>query len=80
VKASGIGRTHGRLGLEEMVRAKYIDSDLLPSMAKVWWYGYGADFLAQMRGFTDLLFARSYSHRLAGGWKSSKAFSRQGRI
>src|SRR5579859_5770619 len=27
VKASGIGRTHGRFGLEEMVWPKYVDSD-----------------------------------------------------
>jgi len=30
VKASGLGRTHGHFGLEEMVRVKYVDSDLLP--------------------------------------------------
>jgi len=42
VKASGIGRTHGRFGLEEMVRVKYVDSDLLPRMKKPWWYGYGS--------------------------------------
>ncbi len=40
-KASGIGRSHGRFGLEEMVRTKYLDSDRLPGMEKVWWYGYG---------------------------------------
>src|SRR5216683_660523 len=37
VKASGSGRSHGRLGLEEMVRIKYLDSDRLPGMEKVWW-------------------------------------------
>ena len=41
VKASGIGRSHGRFGLEEMVRTKYLDSDRLPGMEKIWWYGYG---------------------------------------
>src|SRR4029077_18354884 len=29
VKASGVGRTHGRFGLEEMVRVKYLDTDRL---------------------------------------------------
>ena len=43
VKSSGLGRTHGRWGLEEMVRVKYVDSDLLPRMKKIWWFGYGAD-------------------------------------
>ena len=30
VKSSGLGRTHGRLGLEEMVRMKYFDIDRIP--------------------------------------------------
>jgi hypothetical protein len=58
VKSSGVGRTHGRFGLEEMVRLKYVDSDLLPGMKKVWWYGYGARFTRQMEGFLDMQFAR----------------------
>lgn len=80
VKASGIGRTHGRTGLEELVRAKYIDSDLLPGMPKVWWYGYGAEFRAQMRGFTDALFAGSWGVRGRGLTRALKAFVRSGRV
>ena len=41
--ASGWGRTHGKAGLLELVRPKYIDVDRLPSRAKPWWYRYGAD-------------------------------------
>jgi len=41
--ASGWGRTHGKAGLLEMVRTKYIDIDRLPSREKPWWYRYGAD-------------------------------------
>ncbi len=44
VKASGVGRTHGRFGLDEMVRLKYLDVDRMPGMKKVWWYGYGESF------------------------------------
>ena len=40
-----MGRTHGRFGLEEMVRLKYVDLDLMPGMKKVWWYGYGRKLL-----------------------------------
>jgi acyl-CoA reductase-like NAD-dependent aldehyde dehydrogenase len=46
VKSSGVGRAHGRFGLEEMVRLKYLDVDLMPGMKKVWWYGYGMSFSA----------------------------------
>jgi len=71
VKASGIGRTHGRFGLEEMVRIKYIDSDRLPGVKKVWWYGYGAAFAGQMEGFLDLQFARGIGRRLRGMIRSA---------
>jgi succinate-semialdehyde dehydrogenase/glutarate-semialdehyde dehydrogenase len=79
VKSSGIGRTHGRFGLEEMVRLKYVDSDLLPNLAKVWWFGYGPEFSRHMHGFLDFLFGRGLQ-RLTGGLRSSKAFFRKGRL
>jgi len=55
-KQSGIGRTHGKLGLAEMVQVKYVDVDLMPRMKKIWWYGYSAMFQRQMSGFIDMLF------------------------
>lgn len=73
-KASGLGRTHGRFGLEEMVRVKYVDSDRLPGMKKVWWYGYGETFSRQMEGFLDLQFARGWRQRLRGALRSSGVF------
>jgi acyl-CoA reductase-like NAD-dependent aldehyde dehydrogenase len=79
VKSSGIGRSHGRFGLEEMVRLKYVDSDLVPGMRKVWWFGYGAEFASQMQGFVDFLFARG-PRRLTGGLRSMGAFFRKGRL
>ena len=69
-KSSGIGRAHGRFGLEEMVRLKYVDIDLVPGMKKVWWYGYGARFTRSMKGFIDFQFARRLSDRLRGGLRS----------
>jgi succinate-semialdehyde dehydrogenase/glutarate-semialdehyde dehydrogenase len=71
VKASGIGRTHGRFGLEEMVRIKYLDSDLLPGMKKPWWYGYGAKVGSAALGFLDFQFARGVAARFRGALKSS---------
>jgi len=65
-KASGIGRTHGRFGLEEMVRVKYLDIDRMPAMKKMWWYGYGAAFAGHMAAFADSQFARSSLTRLRG--------------
>jgi succinate-semialdehyde dehydrogenase/glutarate-semialdehyde dehydrogenase len=80
VKASGIGRTHGRFGLEEMVRIKHVDSDRLPQMKQVWWYGYGDAFTRQMEGFVDLMFACGFTRRLRGAMHSLGAFRRKGRL
>jgi acyl-CoA reductase-like NAD-dependent aldehyde dehydrogenase len=70
VKSSGLGRTHGRFGLEEMARLKYLDSDLVPGMKKVWWYGYGMIFTQGMEGFLDFQFARSLGERLSGALRA----------
>jgi acyl-CoA reductase-like NAD-dependent aldehyde dehydrogenase len=77
IKASGIGRTHGRFGLEEMVWPKYVDSDRMPRMKKLWWYGYGPVFAQQMGGFIELLFAKKIINRLRGGVKSTKSYLRR---
>jgi succinate-semialdehyde dehydrogenase/glutarate-semialdehyde dehydrogenase len=71
IKASGIGRTHGRFGLEEMVRIKYVASDRLPRMKKIWWYRYGESLTGQMEAFLDLQFAASIRRRLQGAIRSA---------
>lgn len=66
VKSSGIGRTHSRLGLQEMVRVKYLDLDLAPVLPKMWWFGYGAKSKRAAEGFVDLLFAPAMIRRAQG--------------
>jgi len=70
VKASGMGRTHGRFGLEEMVWIKYLDADLLPRMKKPWWYGYGSGLSEAAGGLLDFQFAKGLGKRLKGGIRS----------
>jgi delta 1-pyrroline-5-carboxylate dehydrogenase len=77
VKCSGIGRTHGKLGLEEMAWVQYLDSDRLPRLKKTWWYGYGPDFARQMEAFTDWLFAPGLFARLRGAVRSSASLWRR---
>lgn len=77
VKDSGIGRTHGRIGLEEMVRPKYVDFDRLPFIRKVWWYGYGGKFRREMLGFIDMLFASGWGKRVKGAAISAGALVRK---
>jgi len=69
-KQSGIGRTHGELGLQEMVRVKYVDVDRMPRMKKVWWFPYGTRYQRQMGDFADLLFAQTWRTKLKGALRS----------
>jgi acyl-CoA reductase-like NAD-dependent aldehyde dehydrogenase len=71
IKSSGIGTTHGRFGLDEMVRVKYVAADRLPRMKKVWWYGYGTKFAEQIEALLDLQFARKLTRRLRGAIRSA---------
>ena len=40
MKQSGYGRTHGRLGLLELVIPQHIHVNRLPFVPDVWWFGY----------------------------------------
>src|SRR5229473_2206551 len=76
VKASGIGRTHGRFGLEEMVWIKYLDADLLSGVKKPWWYGYGAGLGEAAGGLLDFQFAHEIGKQLKGGLRSLRLIRR----
>jgi len=73
VKSSGVGRTHGRFGLEAMVRLKYVDTDRLPGIKKLWWYGYGENFRRQMEAFLDFEFGRNLMERVRGALRAAGA-------
>jgi len=77
VKLSGIGRTHGRWGLDEMVRVKYVDSDLMPGLKKVWWFGYGKEFTGETENLIQLLFGRPLREKLIAGLRSAPGLWRR---
>ncbi len=77
VKSSGLGRTHGRWGLEEMVRIKHIDTDRLPRMKKIWWFGYGPGFAAHMEAFLDLLYSQPLREKAKAAVRSAGALWRK---
>ena len=62
--ASGWGRTHGKAGILEMVRAKYVDVDRLPRREKPWWFRYGADVQRAADAFLQFEFGGGLGARL----------------
>jgi succinate-semialdehyde dehydrogenase/glutarate-semialdehyde dehydrogenase len=50
VKQSGYGRTHGRLGLLELVTPQHIHVNKLPGFPDVWWFRYTRDAAELFRG------------------------------
>jgi hypothetical protein len=63
-RSSGIGRTHGRAGLREMVQVKYLTSEESGRDAP-WWYPYDPAYGRLMGVFGRALHARSPFLRLA---------------
>ena len=63
VKKSGLGRTHGRAGLREMVQVKYVSEDWSRGPA-LWWYPYGEDYRRLMGTANRALHARSFLARV----------------
>ena len=57
VKQSGLGRTHGRAGLLELVNAQHIHVNRVPFIPDLWWFNYD-------EGHFDVL-AGHHARRLA---------------
>jgi succinate-semialdehyde dehydrogenase/glutarate-semialdehyde dehydrogenase len=64
-KQSGVGRTHGRLGLEEMTQVKYVARDFSRG-AVLWWFPYGREARALFDTALQALYAPSFFGRVAG--------------
>ncbi|KAK7194011.1 aldehyde dehydrogenase [Novymonas esmeraldas] len=70
-KESGIGRTHGYLGLKEMVNAKCINEDMLPAgMAprNLWWYPFTRESYTILRHALAFAAPTSIGNMLASLW------------
>jgi succinate-semialdehyde dehydrogenase/glutarate-semialdehyde dehydrogenase len=51
VKQSGLGRTHGRAGLLELVHSQHIHVNRLPFIPDLWWFNYDEGAGQLFRGF-----------------------------
>lgn len=66
-KTSGIGRTHGRLGFDEMTEPQTIVDDTLSFLkANLWWHPFDRIQYEGIKGFMACLFAKSLRRRATG--------------
>jgi hypothetical protein len=66
-KQSGIGRTHGRIGFDEMSQVQCIVDDWMPLVKKnAWWYPHGPEVYRGIAGLLDFLYGRGILRRVAG--------------
>ncbi len=64
VKQSGIGRTHGKAGLEECVRTKATVIDRFPAWRQAWWFGYSPAHEEGIDAYVRVAHSRSVVERL----------------
>lgn len=66
-KKSGIGRTHGAIGFNEMTQPQVIVQDLLPfARRNMWWHPHGEKIFIGLAGAIKFLYATSISERIRG--------------
>ena len=78
---SGIGRTHGALGLEEMTQPRVIVDDRLHRAPRnMWWYPYDRSVYEGLKGAMIALHGRGLFHRLRGLGRLVRTFMRSFRM
>lgn len=76
-KESGIGRTHGKLGFDEMTYPQTIVNDLIPQLSRnFWWYPSDRILYIGLKGLLNGLYSRQWSGRLKGFIHLSKLIPR----
>ena len=76
-KETGIGRTHGYIGLEEMTQPRCVVDDILPFVQKnMWWHPHNKKVYEGLKGGLEFLYSKRMKKRLQGGIKLGQVFFR----
>lgn len=76
-KESGIGRTHGFIGLEEMTQPRCVVDDYLPFVQKnMWWHPHNKKIYEGLKCGLDFLYSKNIFTKIIGGLKLIKVFLR----
>ena len=67
VKQSGIGRSHGAIGFDEMTQPQVIVHDILPfARQNIWWHPHSAKIFQGLVGAMKFLYGKSIPQRTGG--------------
>jgi len=76
-KQSGIGRTHGKFGFDEMSQPQVIVNDVMPFARKnMWWPPYSRKIYQGLSGLVSFLYGKGLKNRLVGMARVLKIFPR----
>ncbi len=74
---SGIGRSHGALGFDEMTQPRVIVDDLLHRAPRnMWWYPHDKSVYEGLKGAMIAMHGRGLFRRLAGAGRMARTFMR----
>jgi acyl-CoA reductase-like NAD-dependent aldehyde dehydrogenase len=68
IKQTGLGRSHGPYGLNELVNIKYIGTDFPRKKAQTWWYPYDEHLTAIFEKAVVLFHGASLWAKLRAAW------------
>jgi succinate-semialdehyde dehydrogenase/glutarate-semialdehyde dehydrogenase len=77
VKQSGIGRSHGAIGFDEMTQPQVIVHDIMPfARQNIWWHPHGKKIYEGLLGAIRFLYSRSIPQRTKGFYHLLKILPR----
>ena len=80
-KASGIGRTHGELGLEKMSQPRVVVHERIRALKRnMWWYPHGPEVYRGLLGALHALHGRGLGHRIASAARVIRLYLRSFRV
>lgn len=79
-KESGIGRTHGQIGFDEMTQAQCVVHDYMPMVKKnMWWHPHGKGVYDGLKGIIAML-TGSLPERASGVTELARLFPRSFKV
>jgi succinate-semialdehyde dehydrogenase/glutarate-semialdehyde dehydrogenase len=76
-KMSGIGRVHGRIGMDEMTQVQCVVDDIMPGVKKnAWWHPHGPEVYRGVLGLLEFLYSKKMMQRFWGLCRGVKTYLR----